>query len=199
MKKKVCLLFLLALVVSSSLFASIIQVGPTVAVNVPLHINSKKIVDLKEVDFTKYAVGGDIRFNFGPVQLKTDIKGKFDSDLKLVGFDFMLAFGLRADFKWVELDAGFGLWDIGLKESKTWQFNGKKFTNLGDMFLDSDIYYRLGITFNIYRVSIAIDAFAPINTTLRGLDEIREQSILASLSPNFERTNISIGFLFNFF
>lgn len=200
MKKKYIVVFVLLAILSTSVFASFLQIGPTYSVNTPVDFSSQTPIEISKVDFNKYTLGLDTRFNIGYVVLEGECKAKFTDELLLNSFDVYTSLGLKVKVFFLDFIASLGLKTEGTKnEASNWIFNGVENPTFVSLLTKSSIFYKLTTNINMGKVTLSLNATLPTTETIETLNEVKERSVVDALTPQLDKTLVSVGLLFNLF
>lgn len=199
MKKRLVAALLILMVFSTSLFAAVLQFGPTVSYDIPVDLDKETPVDLEGLDLKAITTGADLRFNVAFLQAQMEARGSFDKELRLNNFDLYGAAGLRFNLIVADLTVGGGIRVNGHCEEGKWTFNGQQPDDVNAILNASELYYKAGFALNFGKISLSAEAIAPLNMTVEGLSEVKNQSVLDALTPDLAKTQVSVGLLLNVF
>lgn len=194
-KKIMSLMLVLAIAVSGAFAAPLLQFGPTLFYNNQVwdSENSEIILpegfaDIKE----NIGLGADLRINLGMLQLAAfaDCGMPFGKDLSVLTVSGGVSVNTVLSIAFLDAFVGAGAHvDSAYSfDSKEWAFNGGEFTNVGELFKSSSLFYRGGASINIGLFGVSVFADIPTSGTFGS-------SI--NLKPLFEQTKVSASLLFN--
>ena len=200
MKKKSFAFILILLVVSLALSASFMKVGLNYSFDFPINIDSDIPVDFSSLDFKKFKVGSELRFNIGYLTLEESIRGSFTDQLALSSFDILSCLSIKTKIYFVDILLGGGIRTRGEKVDVTWLYNGLENPSFGDMLKSSLFFYKAGLDFNIgKRVTLALSALFPLSQSWNTFSSVQDISFIDALKPSLDKTEVTVSFLFNFF
>lgn len=189
--KKILLIVLSVLVVSSLSATPIFQVGPTVEFAKP-YFALEKNLDLN--DFAKienYSFGLDARVNLMFLQLGVNSLYGSVSD----GHNFStLAYAslLSNPVKWLTVSIGLGAsMDFFTTDFKKFYVNSSVVDNFVEILKQSPLYYRAQIGFDFKKVGISLSYNMPTKGSFAKLNA-------EALAPNLKNGKFRISLLFNF-
>lgn len=181
-------------------FASVFQFGPTFSYNVPVELEAEKMVDFENFDFSAFTVGADFRFNpLSFLQFQAEARGSFDKELKLKQMEAYAAANIRFKLLFTELTVGGGLKSEIVNNDGVWTFDGNEYTDFPNMLDDASIYYSAGFNVNLGKVTVATEAIFPTSLTFVSMNEEKMQSVFDAITPDFSKTQLSVGLLVNIF
>ncbi len=199
MKRKVLFIFCLLLVLSSSLFASFMQIGPTYSIDFPIDKDSETPVDFSTIDWSRFKLGADLRFNIGYLTLEEEVRAAFTDQLLLESYDVYSSVNLKVKFFFMEFFAGGGLKVAAVKDGSEWLYNGIKPGEFVDVVKSATLFYRGAFDINMGKVSLSLSAVLPTAQSYNTLSETQSISVIDALTPSLKDTTVSVGLLINLF
>lgn len=200
MKRKVLVVFCLLLVLGSSLFASFIQIGPTYSIDMPIDKDSETPVDFSAVDWSRFKLGADLRFNIGYLTLEEEARASFSEQLLLESYDIYSSLNLKVKVFFLEFFVGGGLQVAGVKDGSEWLYNGIRPEGFVDVVKNANLFYRGAFDINMGKVSLSLSAVLPTAQSYNTLSEPQEGlSVIDALTPSLKDTTVSVGLLINLF
>lgn len=199
MKRKTIIILCLMVLLGSSLFASFMQIGPTYSINFPIDTESDTPVDFKGLDWGKFRLGADLRFNIGYLTLEEEAKASFSEQLLLDSFDVFSSVNLKVKFFFMEFFVGGGLKVAATKYEAGWLYNGAVPNEFADVVKSATLFYKGAFDINMGRVSLSFSAMFPTSQSINTLSEVQSVSVLDALKPSLKDTTVSVGLLVNIF
>ena len=199
MKRKVLVVFCLLIVMGSSLFASFIQIGPTYSIDFPIDKDSETPVDFSTIDWARFKLGADLRFNIGYLTLEEEARASFSEQLLLDSYDIYSSLNLKVKFFFMEFFVGGGLKVAGVKDGSEWLYNSIRPEGFVDVVKSATLFYRGAFDINMGKVSLSLAAILPTSQSYNTLSEPQSISVIDALTPSLKDTTVSVGLLINLF
>ena len=199
MKRKVLVVFCLLIVLGSSLFASFMQIGPTYSIDFPVDKDSETPVDFNRIDWSRFKLGADLRFNVGYLTLEEEVKAAFTDQLLLASYDVYSSVNLKMKVFFMEFFVGGGLKVAAVKDGSEWLYNGIRPAEFVDVVKSATLFYRGAFDINMGRVSFSLSAVLPTSQSYNSLSEPQSLSVIDALTPSLKDMTVSVGLLFNLF
>lgn len=197
MKRKFLVVFCLMLIAASSLFASFLQIGPTYSIDFPIDEKSETPVDFKNIDWSRFKLGADLRFNIGYLTLEEEARASFTEQLLLDSYDIYSSVNLKMKFFFMEFFVGGGLKVAGVKNGSEWIYNGITPDGFADVMKSATLFYRGAFDINMGKVSLSFSAVFPTVQSYNTLSQTQNISVLEALKPSLKDTAVSVGLLIN--
>ncbi len=197
MKRKLIVVFCLLFVLGSSLFASFLQFGPTYSINFPIDTESSTPVDFKGLEWSRFKLGADLRFNIGYLTLEEDARASFSKQLLLDSYDLYSSVNLKVKFFFMEFFVGAGLRVAAVKTDSQWFYNGVTPGSFADVVKSATLFYKGAFDINMGRVSLSLSAVLPTELSYNNASVPQASSFLDALTPSLRDTTVSVGILVN--
>lgn len=197
MRRKALVVFCLLLVLGSSLFASFMQFGPTYSIKFPIDTQSDTPVDFKALEWTRFKLGTDLRFNIGYLTLEGDARASFSEQLLLDSFDVYSSVNLKMKMFFMEFFIGGGLRVAATKGESGWLYNGAVPNEFKDVVKSATLFYKGAFDINMGRVSLSLSAILPTSLSYNSASAVQSVSFIEALTPSLKDTTVSVGLLVN--
>ncbi len=194
MKKKIVLLLIALLLVSTSLFATVFQFGPVAALPLPMDFDNPENMAEPFKHFDNYRFGADLRLSIPTkyVGVQFDVLGLLsfgDGIFRLETIptvDLVLLSQMP-----VNLTAGIG-YDLNWAFGDNAAVNGQPVSSILDSLKNSPFVYRVGLNIDAKVFGLGISYYMPTTASIA-------DAALANWKPNLSDGRISVSvFLLNF-
>lgn len=186
MKKKLIALTLVIAIAASSVFASVIQIGPTATYKNTV----TELTDGSPITYKDFGLGADVRLNVPYVQVK--VLGSIGTDFQK-SFSAATAVGLNLRLVQGPIEFAIGPAvgiDFLYNKDEGWKFNGYSASDFTNALKASNLQYHASFGVNIASFGLSISAYVPTNGTF---------SSDFNAAPAWDRSKVSFSFLFNLF
>lgn len=200
MKKKYIVVLFIFIVVSSMLGASVLQLGPSYTIDMPIDKESSTPVDFENIDFSNFKLGADLRVNISYLTLEESIRTTFSDQLVLDGFNLSTTVAFKVKIFFMDFLLGAGLRTDAVKSDNNWYFNGLLNGSVSDVIMSSTLFYKGSLDINLGdRITLFFSLLMPTAETINSLSETRTISVLDVLSPSLMESEATLGVLFKLF
>ncbi len=200
MKKKNIAVLLIFIFIISTLSASVLQIGPSYTIDMPIDAESDKPVNPENLSFSNYKLGADLRLNIGYLTFEESIRTSFTEQLVLEKFDLLTTLSLKAELFFVDFLIGGGLKTSAVKSGNDWYFNGLSKPDFKDVALSSTLFYKGSLDINLGKnITLFCSLVMPTAESINSLNETREISVISVLTPSLKESQATVGVLFRIF
>lgn len=200
MKKKYIIVLFIFMIVTSALSASIVQLGPSYTINMPIDKDCATVIDYEKIDFSQFKLGADLRINISYLTLEESIRTSFSDQLVLDAFDLSSSLSFKVKIFFMDFLLGAGLRCNASKCDNSWYFNGLSSPGVGDVVLSSTLFYKGSVDINLgNRVTLFLSLLMPTAESINSLSQTRTISVLDVLTPSLKESEASVGILFKLF
>lgn len=181
--KKLIVFSLVLAIAASSVFASVIQIGPTATYKGTV----KDMTSGETLSYSDFSLGADVRINVPYVQIKalgtigTDFRSSF-SAATILGLNLRLVQGP------IEFAIGPAVGVDFLCKGGSWSFNGYEASDFANAFKASNLQYHASFGVNISKFGLNISAYVPTGGTF---------SKDFDAAPIWDNSKVTLSFLFN--